>query len=433
MKKCVYSIVLVLFYHISLFAGENIVNVKDFGAKGNGIFDDTRMIQEAIMYGASNGKIIFFPKGTYIVSTLHINASIEGEKNSIIKRKRIKNHGHYDFCKLGKQDGLSIKGLIFDANSAPLKEGNTSKGIPLFIFSSKNINIEECEFVNSSMSGLRIENSSNISLNRCISRNSSGNFGDGFYFAKSKNILVKNSSSTNYTRIGFVVEDNSSDITFDNCHSSFGTNASVLKGGTEYNAGFWYENSTNIYTTNCISYKNTHRGFVASSLRKGEDVAVFFFDNCISQDNPIGFSLASKGEIPVDVMVTNSKALNVERGFVTTANNLHDKFEFKNCEVQMRKISSKGLNYIGFMWESPVSKVHKNYKELPVFIYSNVKVIYDKKEELDVIMNLKSNNGDISTYSGGKAKIIIRGFTNSLTGNKPILKARRGEPQYIQE
>ena len=44
----------------------NLINVKDYGAKGDGITDDTAAIQKAI--DNNLGKTIFFPHGTYIVS-----------------------------------------------------------------------------------------------------------------------------------------------------------------------------------------------------------------------------------------------------------------------------------------------------------------------------------------------------------------------------
>lgn len=52
----------------------NIKNVKSFGAKGDGINDDTGEIQQAI----DSGNIIFFPKGTYkITSELIIPSNIK--------------------------------------------------------------------------------------------------------------------------------------------------------------------------------------------------------------------------------------------------------------------------------------------------------------------------------------------------------------------
>jgi hypothetical protein len=45
----------------------DVVNVKDFGAVGNGVADDTAAIQAAI--NSNPGKTIYFPAGTYLVSS----------------------------------------------------------------------------------------------------------------------------------------------------------------------------------------------------------------------------------------------------------------------------------------------------------------------------------------------------------------------------
>jgi hypothetical protein len=41
----------------------DVVNVKDYGAVGDGVTDDTIAIKAAILAGA--GKVVFFPSGTY--------------------------------------------------------------------------------------------------------------------------------------------------------------------------------------------------------------------------------------------------------------------------------------------------------------------------------------------------------------------------------
>ncbi|MDF2667709.1 MAG: hypothetical protein K0R67_15 [Paenibacillus sp.] len=46
-----------------------IVNVRSFGAVGNGITDDTAAIQKTLLAGAAGNKVIFIPAGTYKVSS----------------------------------------------------------------------------------------------------------------------------------------------------------------------------------------------------------------------------------------------------------------------------------------------------------------------------------------------------------------------------
>ena len=65
-----------------------LVSVKDFGAVGDGVTDDTAAIQAAINYCA--GRTLYFPRGTYrCTDTLHINRGIvivgDGSYLTIVK------------------------------------------------------------------------------------------------------------------------------------------------------------------------------------------------------------------------------------------------------------------------------------------------------------------------------------------------------------
>lgn len=46
----------------------NLINVKDFGAVGDGVTDDTAAIKSAVASLNENGGILYFPTGTYVVS-----------------------------------------------------------------------------------------------------------------------------------------------------------------------------------------------------------------------------------------------------------------------------------------------------------------------------------------------------------------------------
>ena len=68
---------------------EHIVNVKEFGAKGDGICDDFQSIQKAINYANTKGRKVFIPKGEYLISEPIVlnGCSIEGEPGNIFSGK----------------------------------------------------------------------------------------------------------------------------------------------------------------------------------------------------------------------------------------------------------------------------------------------------------------------------------------------------------
>lgn len=95
------------------------ISVKEYGAVGDGITDDTSAIQSAINVAKTNGYNLFFPPGTYIISnTLDISYNIKSFTlsgsgwSSIIKMKTagvIPVTGAW-------LDGLIVENLLLDGN-----------------------------------------------------------------------------------------------------------------------------------------------------------------------------------------------------------------------------------------------------------------------------------------------------------------------------
>ncbi|MCU0543782.1 MAG: glycoside hydrolase family 55 protein [Oscillatoriaceae cyanobacterium Prado104] len=150
--------------------GETAVSVKDFGAIGNGIVDDTNSIQKAIdAVDRAGGGIVFFPIGTYKVSinpaslqAITIRSKIilsgSGHHNSIIKLAD--NQGNYSAILAGEKpktdlSDFAMYNIAIDGNgtanpvgSESELEGNIKHRYALRIYAGQRIRIEGCRFTN---------------------------------------------------------------------------------------------------------------------------------------------------------------------------------------------------------------------------------------------------------------------------------------------
>jgi len=121
-------------------AGDKTVNVKAFGAKGDGVADDTRAIQAAIDH-AKAGEKIYFPPGIYDVSNFVVKnrsgLSFTGDgRQSMIRQKS----GAARMATIEASSDIAITNLAFDAN------GIVSYGGVVF-YAVKGVRIENNIFI----------------------------------------------------------------------------------------------------------------------------------------------------------------------------------------------------------------------------------------------------------------------------------------------
>ena len=91
----------------------NVVNVKSLGAKGDGVTDDTNVLQNAL----STYSNLYFPKGTYITSGLIIENSYtritgESKESTLIKLKNGSTNSVITTKNFGTLTGTNSKGGI---------------------------------------------------------------------------------------------------------------------------------------------------------------------------------------------------------------------------------------------------------------------------------------------------------------------------------
>jgi parallel beta-helix repeat protein len=144
-KVVIVMVALVLCRIVSPVLGQEtgkVVSVKEFGAKGDGVADDTPAIQ-ATIDAATDGTTISFPGGTYVVSNFVVKnrsgLSFVGDgRNSVIKQKT----GAKRIATFTGSRDIVIAKLAFDAN------GIVSFGGVVF-YAATDVRIENNSFIDS--------------------------------------------------------------------------------------------------------------------------------------------------------------------------------------------------------------------------------------------------------------------------------------------
>lgn len=118
---------------------ENI-NILWFGAKGNGLNDDTIFIQNCI--DENNGKkIVFFPEGDFVVSELNIpsNTILSGSGKSSV----LTVTGTGNIFSVSGKSFVKVENLFFKGNNSST---TTTNGNGIFVQNSTFITIKDCFF-----------------------------------------------------------------------------------------------------------------------------------------------------------------------------------------------------------------------------------------------------------------------------------------------
>lgn len=164
--------------------GSIIYNVKAYGAKGDGVTDDTVSINKAISACSSaGGGIVFFPPGTYIKdggvtitipSNVHVIGS--GVGSTIIKLKNSASNRTV-FLIANFANNASISDLSIDGNRA---NQTANDGYGIFSYKSNDCKIERVNITKCCFQGIGLSNCFNFTIRDCYS-NYNYNFGYWIY------------------------------------------------------------------------------------------------------------------------------------------------------------------------------------------------------------------------------------------------------------
>jgi hypothetical protein len=144
-------------------SGQTIVDVRQFGARGDGVTDDTAAIQAAIDAVPDTGGTVTFPPGMYIVAPtvehwigIKSNLRLAGAgAQSIIKIRDHAGDWPYLFAPPEIDDTLAnvvIEDLTFDANIANNPEASLAEQDPrtyqtfIAIRAGRNLTVRRCRF-----------------------------------------------------------------------------------------------------------------------------------------------------------------------------------------------------------------------------------------------------------------------------------------------
>lgn len=237
---------------IGIKIDERMLSVKDFGAKGDGITDDTTAIQNAFNYAKANGSVkLFFPEGTYLINNyiqVYKNTTAIFHFNAVVKRigsyfKMFANGklGNATYVSGGYNgDGnIHFIGGTFDLNcqagsSYPLAPSQTVSFFDLG--HAENVSFEGITVKNGQIGHyFQVSSMKNVRFKNCW-------FGDVNYTGDGSNydyelIQIEMATSTSFPSFGVYDNTISRDILIENCTFSnviraIGTHSDGKYGGS---------------------------------------------------------------------------------------------------------------------------------------------------------------------------------------------------------
>jgi len=143
---------------IDTAVNKTVKNVKNHGAIGDGLTNDTVAIQ-ALIDASANGDLIYFPSGVYLTDPIIFTGksiNVEGHRATL---KAISNNAHR-LLNYDQVSDIKISGIKFDMNL----KGRTA----LYISNGRNIIVENCEFTGYSSAFGHDNQDAGIHVNGCI-------------------------------------------------------------------------------------------------------------------------------------------------------------------------------------------------------------------------------------------------------------------------
>ncbi len=250
----------------------------------------------------------------------------------------------------GTLSNVVVSDLTLDGNCSADPSAWTSANFNSFtgakalaVTDATNVRIERIFTRNTVRAGISVVRSSQVVIENCGTTRSRGKYGDGLYITGSDAVTIRNVTATDYTRIGFVTEQNNAtkriptrQALFENCFATDGHNSSILYGDNEYNAGFWAENSMEVLFVDCYSINNTHVGFVfAANTTADNTKPQCVFSNCFSSKTGSAFIASNVKGVISSCIFDNCRGQEVDKFIASGSMQTGSQLSIRNCSAEL--------------------------------------------------------------------------------------------------
>lgn len=164
MKRLVFLVICLVSSHLSFaLLNEGMVSVKDYGAKGDGVSDDTQAVKKAIEFTPEGG-IIYFPPGRYrLKETIELRrrtllGNPQGAWNADVDVLPVLIIDHVEGPGIHAFEAASISGLCFQYEHKPTVPQPFA---PTILLSGVGINISNIK-IHSCYDGIAADGKNNI-------------------------------------------------------------------------------------------------------------------------------------------------------------------------------------------------------------------------------------------------------------------------------
>ena len=372
------------------------INVKYFGVKGDGVTDDTAILQELL----DNYESLYFPPGVYIATNLKLNSfnHIHGEGRKSHLKQKANTNNHFITCKETECHSIKITSLYIDGNRNNQNTDNDGIHIVNSLTEIEyeqlidhyliidNVYVEKC-----SGTGVSIKFTRECKINNLVVRQCKK---DGLFF-------------------------NGSDSSFSNCTIStcdvayhFFTGAARLTNCKAFvnNVGFFFDSEycNNIVMNSCdtqsnelgyklVDCKNINMSNILSDSDEDVPIIMDGAKSCYIQ-GVINDTFKAKDIQGIHI---KNKTSNCKIDIITNSNKLNkfiEKVVFDKC-ISSNEVIVNNNNLLKniFKYDPLLSKINKKYNTLNNTSSSSIN--FNTEFINDKMLITVTSNDDITNYA----------------------------------